>query len=325
MLVRSYDVVTLGSAMVDTVACVTEEFIVDHDLQKGGMNIIDRESVGTLKKLMNPQLAIGGGAAANTAVGVASLGGSSALIASIGSDALGQLFTEDLSAFNVHRQALVTKVSIPTSECIVLVTADTQRTLCTYLGASSSLTTEDIDTNLLQRSMIIYIEGHMWNLESYREVVKKAVEIGYEYGCKISFSLPDHALVESYSYELREYLEEYVDILFGNVYEVRLLYMSSNIDELLPLLRSRFEIAVVTQGAAGSMVISPKATYRIPAHNVVSAIDTTGAGDFFAAGFLFAYAHDWDLGKCGLLGSICASEIVSHYGTRPQIELKTLV
>jgi sugar/nucleoside kinase (ribokinase family) len=269
---------------------------------------------------------IAGGSAANTAAGLASLGGQPAYIGKVGDDALGKIFSHELSITGVDvRTGIATESGLPTAMCFVLVTPDAQRTMNTFLGACIELGPEDIDEALVADGQVTYIEGYQWDMPQAKEAIRKATRAARAAGRKVAWSLSDPFVVERHKSELKELLRDGIDILFGNEEEVLGLTETRDLPTAFAALRAANVLAAVTCGARGAVVLDGQTTVEVPAATVAKVVDTTGAGDLFAAGFLYGYTHGRDLAGCARLGALAAAEVISHMGARPETSLRDLM
>ena len=292
---------------------------------KGAMTLIDADEAKKLYSKFDKTIECSGGSAANTIAGLASLGGSGAFIGKVHNDHLGEVFRNDINSLGVAFNSLPTLDGAPTATSMILVTPDAERTMMTFLGASVDLMAKDVDENLIQTSKITYLEGYLWVRPSAKKAFLKACEVAHQIDKKISLSLSDPFCVDRHRDEFRELIEEHVDILFSNEEEILSLYETSNFNKAIDYVRGHCEIAAITRGEKGSIVINGDEVSNIKAEPVVKLIDTTGAGDAYAAGFLFGIAKGQDLIASGHIGSICAAEVVSHMGARPNISLEKLI
>jgi sugar/nucleoside kinase (ribokinase family) len=325
MTAESCDVVGIGNAIVDVLCDTDDEFLAGHGLAKGTMTLIDAGRADRLYSRLENRVECSGGSAANTMVGIASLGGSCAYIGKVRDDGLGRLFKTDIEAAGVSFRTESSVGGPATGRCLVLVTSDAQRTMLTYLGASAELTTADLDPRLIERSRITYLEGYLWDPPPAKEAFLEAARTAHGAGRGVALSLSDRFCVERHRPELREFIEGHVDILFANEDELICLYETTDFDMALRSLLGSCGMAAVTRGAAGSVVMAGGEFIPIGAEPVERVVDTTGAGDLYAAGFLFGLTHGRQPVDCGRLGAAAAAEIVSHFGARPQARLAELI
>lgn len=320
-----YDVVGIGNAIVDVLAKVGEGFLKERNLPKGGMTLVDAVTAGKIYADLVPEREVPGGSAANTVAGLASLGGAPAFIGKIHDDELGQEFTRDIGAAGVDFFTQPLNEGPVTGRSIVLVTPDAQRSMFTYLGASKKLSVEDIDENIIKASKITYIEAYLWDEDCDKEAIGKAAEIAHSYNRDVAFSLSDKSCVDRHREEFLNFIKNHVDILFGNEDEIKSLFAEEDFYKTLDMIKPHIDIAAVTRGAKGSVVVNGRTKIYVESEKVENVVDTTGAGDLYAAGFLYGLTQGRSLGTCAMIGSIAAAEIISHYGARPEISLRGLV
>jgi sugar/nucleoside kinase (ribokinase family) len=318
------DVVGVGNAIVDVVARTGDDFLSRHGLIKGSMRLIDENEAHALYKAMAPAMETSGGSAANTMAGVASLGGKPAYIGRVCRDQLGEIFCHDLRAVGVHLAVPAATSGPPTARCLILVTPDAQRTMNTFLGACVDLGPEDIDDELIRRGKIIYLEGYLWDRPRAKEAFLRAARVAAGAGRKVALSLSDSFCVERHRDSFLELVNEHVDILFANEAEVKSLYQTDSFETAAQRARAHTSLTVLTRGAKGSLLITPAEQVEIAAEPLQNVVDTTGAGDLYAAGVLYGMTHGQSLWECGRRGAIAAAEVISHYGARPETELAEL-
>jgi sugar/nucleoside kinase (ribokinase family) len=321
-----YDVVCIGDAIVDLLATTDDDFIAAEGLAKGTTALIDADRAKALYTRMGHAVEVAGGSAANTAAGLASLGGQPAYIGKVGDDALGKIFTHELSVAGVDVHIGVAEGSrLPTAMCLVLITPDAQRTMNTYLGACVELGPEDIDEATVAAGNVTYIEGYQWDMPQAKAAIRKASRAARAADRKVAWSLSDPFVVDRHKAELKDLLHDGIDILFGNEEEVLRLTDSATLAAAIPALKSANVLAAITLGAKGAIVIDGETVAEVPAVPVAKVIDTTGAGDLFASGFLYGYTHGRDLAGCARLGALTAAEIIGHIGARPEASLRELM
>ncbi|MBZ6077036.1 adenosine kinase [Microvirga puerhi] len=319
------DVLTLGNAIVDVLAHTDEAFLVKKKVHKGAMQLIDEARAEELFGDMGPAIVVSGGSAANTAAGVASLGVKAGFIGKVKNDETGRHFAHDLKAIDVHYDVAFAEDGPATARSFILVTPDGERTMNTYLGACQNLTPDDIKPETVQASSYVYLEGYLWDPPAAKEAFRKAVKLAHAAGNKVALTLSDAFCVDRYRDEFLGLMRDgSLDILFANIHELQSLYGTSDAGSALAALREEKVLGVVTRSAEGAMVVSRGATQAVPAFPVEKVIDTTGAGDLFAAGFLAGLAKNLDLVDCARLGGLAAAEIISHLGARPQVNLREL-
>ena len=315
--VADLDVVGVGNAIVDVLAEVDDAFIVEHDLAKGAMTLIDTERALELYAAMPPGLEESGGSAANTMVGVASFGGSAAYVGKVADDFLGEVFRRDMRHVGVGCDVLGVSGAEPTARCLIQVTPDAQRTMNTHLGISSHLSPEEIDGDLVASASHLYCEGYLWDTDEAKAAIRHAMDLANAAGRTVSLTLSDGFCVDRHRDEWRELLAERVDVVFGNAGEVCSLFEVDDVDTAADLVSREVDLAFVTLGKQGSMVVQGSERIRIEADELEVVVDTTGAGDLYAAGVLFGLSQGADLPHAARLGSIAAAEVISHLGARP--------
>ena len=316
------DVLAIGNAIVDVLATTPEEVLVEHGLTKGTMALVEHDRAEVLYAAMGPGTEASGGSAANTAAGVASLGGSAVFIGKVAAEELGEVFLHDIRASGVEFKTVPSDEG-PTARCLVMVTPDAERTMSTCLGVAGHVRASDIDADEIARASVLYVEGYLCGLPSTREALAKAMELASASGTKVALSLSDPAWVELHHDELNRLVDS-VDLLFCNEAEAIGLSGTGDFHRALESLRRRCPVAAVTRGAAGSVVITPEEQHVVEAASVERLVDTTGAGDLFAAGFLFGFTRGFELDRCARLGGLAAGEVITHFGARPQAPLAKL-
>ena len=325
MAADGLDILALGNAIVDVLAPTDEGFLVDQGLAKGSMQLIDEARAETLYGAMGPATIVSGGSAANTAVGAASLGARVGFAGKVRDDELGRLFTHDLNAVGVRFDTAAATEGPATARSFILVTPDGERTMNTFLGACQTLGPADIDEVAVRCARIVYLEGYLWDPADAKDAFRKAVGIAHDAGNKVALTLSDAFCVDRYRDEFRTLVRDgSVDILFANIGELKSLYETSDEDSAIEALKAEAVLGVVTRSAEGAIVVSGGAVEAVPASPVDTVVDTTGAGDLFAAGFLAGLARGLPLRDCARLGGIAAAEVISHIGARPQADLKAL-
>ena len=324
MAAAALDVVGIGNAIVDVIAQADDAFLSREGLAKGSMQLIDAARAETLYAAMGPALEMSGGSAGNTMAGIASLGGQGAYIGKVRNDELGRVFAHDMRAGGIRFDTPALEQGPPTARCLIMVTADAQRTMGTFLGACVELGPEDIPAALIASAQVTYLEGYLFDPPRAKAAFQKAAELAHGAGRKVSLTLSDAFCVERYRAEFRALIAGHVDILFANEAEIGALYETKDFDAALRAVRGHCEIAALTRSEKGSVVVTAKAALPIPAAPVAKLVDTTGAGDLYASGFLFGLTHGRDLATCGRLGSLAAAEVIGHYGARPEATLAML-
>jgi sugar/nucleoside kinase (ribokinase family) len=320
-----FDLLGIGNALVDVVAQTDDGFLSAQKLDKGGMMLIDPDRASQLYARMGPAVESSGGSCANTMAGFASLGGKGAYIGKVHDDVFGSVFRHDMTAIGVTFKTPAAKDGEPTGRCLVLVTPDAQRTMCTCLGAATALHADDIDAKLVQGSAVTYLEGYLFDPPEAKKAFVRAAEIAHAAGRKVAITLSDSFCVERHRASFRSLVENHIDILFANEAEILSLYQAKTFDDALQAVRGHCEIACLTRSEKGSVVLSGDEVHVIDPEPAAKVIDSTGAGDQYAAGFLYGYTQGRDLATAGRMGSIAAAEIISHYGARPERSLADLV
>ena len=317
------DVLGIGNALVDVLSHEAEDFIRANDLVKGAMTLIDPERATTLYEAMGPGIEVSGGSAANTIAGIASFGGRAAYLGKVHDDQLGVVFAHDMRANGVMFRSPPAPDGPPTGRCLIIVTPDAERTLNTYLGASEHFGPDDVDAELVEAARITYLEGYLFDRPEAKAAYRRASEIAHGAGRRVALTLSDTFCVERHVDEWRDLVLDQVDVLFANDGELRALY-DVHLDAAVDRARDEVEITCVTLGPEGSLIVTSEAIIEIPAHPVDKVVDTTGAGDLYAAGVLHGLANDLPLAECGRLGSLAASAVIGHTGARPGQSLAQL-
>jgi sugar/nucleoside kinase (ribokinase family) len=318
------DVVGIGNAIVDVLSHADEAFLAAAGLTKGSMTLIDAVRAEQLYAAMASAVECSGGAAANTVAGVASLGGKAGFIGKVKADQLGQIFRHDIRAIGVAFDTAAAADGPSTARCLVLVTPDAQRTMGTYLGACVELTADDIDEALLARTRVTYLEGYLWDPPAAKQAFLKAMRAAHAAGGKVALSLSDSFCVERYREEFRQLVDNHVDVLFANENEIKALYQVDDFEAAAAAVRGRCEVAALTRSEKGSLILAGDDSHAVAAAPVQQVVDSTGAGDLYAAGFLYGYTRGRHPGDCGRLGAIAAAEVISHLGARPETSLAEL-
>jgi len=320
-----FDVLGIGNAIVDVLAKTDEAFLAQEGLTKGSMRLIDEAEAERLYANMGPASEVSGGCAGNTVSGVASFGGRAAFIGRVKDDTLGKVFRHDINAFGVAYSTPPAPNGLATARSMILITPDGERTMNTFLGASTELTPAEIDADLISASAITYLEGYLWDPPHAKDAFLKAAEIAHGAGRKVALTLSDSFCVDRFRDEFLKLIEEKtVDIVFANEAEAHALAQTADFDTARDFLKERAELTIITRGADGAEAMQNGAYAFVPASNVDDVQDLTGAGDLFAAGFLYGLSRGHDLEICLSLGNIAAAEVISHVGARPQTSLKNL-
>jgi sugar/nucleoside kinase (ribokinase family) len=318
-----YDVAAIGNAIVDVIASASDDFLAEEGLVKGSMALIDDDMAVALYGRMATAIEVSGGSAGNTVAGVASLGGRAVHIGKLGEDVLGDVFVHDLDAIGARFAG--GRMSTPgTGRCLINVTPDGERTMSTYLGAAALLTPTDVDPQVIEAASIVYLEGYLFDPREARRAFAKAAGLARASSRLIALTLSDSFVVERHREALLGFIDTEVDILFANESEITCLFDTTDFDAAVRAMRGRAKIAAVTRGATGSTIVSGDDLHHVDAVGVEKVVDTTGAGDQYAAGFMFGLARGRSLDYCGRLGSLAAAEVIAHVGPRPQVSLKDL-
>jgi sugar/nucleoside kinase (ribokinase family) len=317
-------VVGIGNAIVDIIAHAEDGFLAGHGMAKGGMTLIDEARAESLYAAIGPAIEASGGSAANTIAGIASLGGQAGYIGKVRDDGLGKVFRHDMTAAGARFTTPAATTGPATARCIILVTPDAQRTMNTYLGACVDLRPEDVDADLVASAQVTYLEGYLYDPPQAKAAFHQAAEIAHAAGRKVALSLSDAFCVERYRDAFLDLVQNHVDILFANETEITALFRSS-FDEAARQVQGLCGIAALTCGAEGSVIVTPAETIKVPAAAAARVVDTTGAGDLYAAGFLHGLTTGRSLAQSGRLAGLCAAEIISHYGARPETPLAAYV
>ena len=320
-----FDVVGVGNAIVDVIAHAEEEFLAREALVKGTMTLIDADRADALYQMMGPAIEASGGSAGNTMAGITSLGGTGAYIGKVRDDFLGQVFRHDISAIGVRFDTPAATSGPGTARCLILVTPDGQRTMNTYLGACVELGPGDIDPDIVSAARISYLEGYLFDPPHAQEAFRKAAAIAHAAGRQVALSLSDPFCVGRHRAAFRDLVEGHIDILFANEAEICSLYETDDLASAATAVREHVAIAALTRSAVGSVILASGAEHLIAAAPVARVVDTTGAGDLYASGFLYGLIRDLPLPICGEIGSLCAAEIISHVGARPEVQLAQIV
>jgi sugar/nucleoside kinase (ribokinase family) len=324
MATATIDVVGIGNAIVDVLVRADDAFLATHGLAKGTMTLIDAARADALYAVMGPGVEESGGSAGNTMAGIASLGGAGAYIGKVRNDQLGEVFRHDITAIGVRFATAPARSGPPTARSFIIVTPDAQRTMNTYLGACVDLGPEDIDHEIIAAAQVTYLEGYLFDPPRAKEAFRKAATLAHTAGRRVSLSLSDPFCVGRHRAEFRDLVAHHVDILFANEAEICSLYETDDFDAATREVRRHCDVAALTRSEKGSVVVTQDHTHMIDAARVARVVDTTGAGDLYASGFLYGLTHGRDLATCGKLGSLCAAEAISHFGARPAEKLAAL-
>jgi sugar/nucleoside kinase (ribokinase family) len=320
-----HDVLGIGNAIVDILAYAEDALVEELALQRGAMTLIDEERSAFLYRRLGPAREVSGGSCANTIAAVAALGGRAAFIGRVRDDQLGQVFSHDIRAAGVTFRNAPGTTGPATATSMIFVTPDGQRTMNTYLGACVELGPEDVDPQLVAGASITYLEGYLWDRPDAKAACRKAAQICRDAGNRLALTLSDGFCVDRWREEFRELIDERVDILFANETEITSLYELDDFDAALQEVRRHVHFAALTRGSKGSVVVRGEEVHLIDAVPTARVLDTTGAGDLYAAGFLRGLTMGLDLGACGRLGSACAATIIAQYGARAERPLQPLL
>ncbi|WP_156679030.1 adenosine kinase [Sphingomonas profundi] len=326
MSATTLDIVAIGNAIVDVLARADEAFIAAEGVAKGSMRLIDTETAEGLYGRMAPGIEASGGSAANTVAGIAALGGRCGFVGQVADDQLGKVFAHDIRALGVDFRTAPRSDEPPTARCLILVTDDGQRTMNTFLGAAQYLPAESVDAEMIASAAILYLEGYLWDPEQPRAAMRAAIRIARENGRKVAFTLSDAFCIERHRGDFQTLIDRgEIDILFANETEIRSLTQIDDFEAAVAAVAGRVPLLVVTRGDEGAIAVQGGERVAVPAEPIARVVDTTGAGDLFAAGFLAGQAQGRSVGDCLTMGAIAAAEVISHFGARPQADLKALV
>ena len=322
---KTLDVVGIGNAIVDVLVQADDAFMAEHELSKGSMALVNEQQAERLYGSVGPGLETSGGSAANTLAGIAQLGGRAGFIGRVRNDQLGAIFAHDIRSVGARFETPAAVSGPSTARCLILVTPDAQRTMCTYLGASVGLDPADLDLDLVRQAQVLYLEGYLWDSEEAKRAFLAAAEVVRSSGGQVALSLSDAFCVDRHRASFQELVDGHVDVLFANEVEIRSLYETETFDAAADQVRGRCQVAALTRSEQGSVVLSGDQPLLIPPYRLGDLVDTTGAGDLYAAGFLYGYTRGDSLERCGHLGSLCAGQVVTQLGPRPQASLPDLV
>jgi len=325
MATASLDVVGIGNAIVDIIAHADDGFLTAAAMVKGSMTLIDEARAEEIYASMGSGVEMSGGSAGNTIAGIASLGGRAGYIGKVRDDLLGKVFRHDITSAGVEFPTPAAADGPATARCMILVTPDAQRTMNTFLGACVNLGPEDVDAELIARAQVTYMEGYLFDKPTAQEAFRHAARLAHAAGRKVSLSLSDSFCVERHREAFLQLIDHHIDILFGNEAEIGSLYETADFNAAVEKLRGMCDLAAITRGAAGSVIVTKDAIVEIPAAPVSRIVDTTGAGDLYASGVLYGLTQGKPLAECGRLGSLAAAEIISHFGARPEMPLSDYV
>ncbi|MEH6496084.1 MAG: adenosine kinase [Pseudomonas marincola] len=320
-----FDTTCIGNAIVDVISKIDDDFLTRENLVKNSMNLIDEARAEDLYSKMGSSVEISGGSAGNTAAGVASLGGRSNYIGKVRNDQLGDIFAHDIQASGVNFETPRSTQGAATARSFVLVTPDAHRTMNTYLGACVGLGPDDIDPEIIAASAVTYMEGYLWDPDGGKAAFRKAAKIAHEADQRVSLTLSDSFCVDRFRSEFIDFIDGGVDILFANEDEIKSLYQTDQLDVAVNAIRDSVEIACITRSHEGSLILQGDTNVEVAADRSVDVVDTTGAGDLYASGFLYGFTNGRSLAESGAIASIAAAEVISHMGARPAVNLKDLI
>ncbi len=323
-MAQGLDVAGIGNAIVDVITHADDAQLAHLGLPKGAMTLIDGARAQELYAQLGPGVEASGGSVANSMAGLASLGGKAGYIGKVKADQLGEVFAHDIRAAGVEFPSAPASRCADTARCLILVTPDGQRTMNTYLGACVELGPEDIDEDLIARAQVTYLEGYLWDPPRAKEAMLKAANLAHRHGQRVALSLSDPFCVGRHRAEFQRLLDDHVDILFANESEALSLTQAETFEDAVQALKGRASLCVITRGPQGATVLTERERFTVPAEPVAKVVDTTGAGDLFAAGFLFGITHGRSPETALRLGALCAAEVISHYGARPECNLAEL-
>lgn len=321
----AYDVAGIGNAIVDVLAFCEDSFLEEQALSKGGMALIDEDRAEALYGMMGPATECSGGSVANTLAGLAMLGGKGAFVGKVRNDQLGTIFRHDLRSLGVAFDTSPLAYGNGTARSFIFVTPDGQRTMNTFLGACSEVSEEDIDPEIIKSAQVTYVEGYLWDQPPAIAAIRKAIEIARGAGRKVAFSLSDGFCVERHRAGFMDLVEQHLDILFANEQEIMSLFETDSFEACVKQIQGKVEVACLTRSEQGSVLVTAESVHEIAPQPVTHLVDSTGAGDLYAAGFLYGYTQGWSAEESAHLGSRCAAEIIQQLGARSQKGLKALV
>jgi adenosine kinase len=320
-----YDVLGIGNAIVDVIARTEDDFLIQQNMRKGTMQLVDEPQAARIYDAMGPAVEVSGGSAANTIVGAAGLGARTAFIGKVKDDELGRVFAHDIRAAGVSFATPPASAGPSTARCYVLVTPDGERTMNTYLGAAQDLHPNDVDADAVAAARIVYLEGYLWDPPRAKEAFLKAAKIAHAAERDVALTLSDAFCVDRYREEFLDLIRTHtVDLVFANEHELHSLYLTADFDTAVSALRNDARAAVITRSDKGCLIVTREETDAVPAYPVERLVDATGAGDLFAAGFLVGVAKGADYRTSARLGALAAAEVIQHLGARPEASLKDL-
>ncbi|RVQ67653.1 adenosine kinase [Croceicoccus ponticola] len=321
-----FDVLAIGNAIVDVLSPCDDAFLIAEGLDKGAMALIDTDRANALYAHMGPAREISGGSAANTCAGLAALGSRAAFIGQVADDQLGEVFAHDIRAAGIHFEVAPRDGNPPTARCLILVTPDGQRTMNTFLGASQHLSSGAIDAELIASAKVLYLEGYLWDPDGPRAAMKGAIQAAREAGRQVAFTLSDAFLLDRHGDDFRALIDEgMIDVLFANEVELLGLTGAPDFEAGLAALAPKLPVLVATRSEKGAVAIAGESRAEVAAEPIDRVVDTTGAGDSFAAGFLHGHVRGATLLDCLTMGAVAAAEVINHYGARPEADLKVMI
>ena len=321
-----YDVIAIGNAIVDVMAACDDALIDELSLNKGGMTLVDADGATRLYEAMGPAREISGGSAANTLAGLSALGAQCAFVGQVAQDQLGEVFAHDIRAVGIDFDTPARAGDPPTARCLIFVTPDAQRTMNTFLGASQFLPAEALDESAIGGAKVLYLEGYLWDPEEPRAAMRRAIEAARAAGRQVAFTLSEVFVIDRHGADFRSLIDDgLIDVLFANNTELAALTGESDLETGIAALAGKVPTLVVTCGANGATAVRGTERAQVPAEPIAKVIDTTGAGDLFASGFLYGHVAEEPLERCLRRGAICAAEVISHYGARPEADLQALM
>ncbi len=318
------DVVAIGNAIVDVLAPADDALVERLGLAKGAMNLVDADESARIYAAIGPAVEQSGGSAANTCAGIASFGGTAGFVGRVRDDQLGEVFAHDLRSIGVRFETLAATTGLATARSMILITPDAHRTMCTFLGAAAELEPEDVPASLIESGAITYLEGYLWDQPSAKAAIRHSAATAHAAGRRVAFTLSDSFCVERHREEFLALIENDVDVLFANEAEITALYETDDFDVAAAAVQRHCEIAALTRSEKGAVITDPGGVHVIPAEPISQLVDTTGAGDQFAAGFLYGLTHGLAVAESGRLGALAAAEVIEHVGPRPETSLREL-
>jgi len=324
MTAARFDVIGIGNAIVDIIGRCDEAYLAKIDAAKGSMRLVGADDVKKIYTTMGPAMEISGGSAANTIAGVASFGGKAAFIGTVADDEFGKIFTHDIHSIGVTFDTQPIANGAPTSRSLILVTPDGERTMNTFLGISTSLNETQLNHQLIEESEILYLEGYLFDEPQAKQAFRSALKTAKKANRKVALTLSDGFCVDRHRNEFIELIRAGIDILFANESEIKSLYQTESFDLAAKTVSNDVRLAALTRSEKGSVIFADGKSIEITSEKIPAVVDTTGAGDLYAAGFLFGYSKGYELPICGQLASLAAAEIISHIGARPEVSLAEL-